>query len=93
MSAAELDAVLAYCNEKRRAYGLRPLRKVRQGAQDEPCNCPVANTIRGGSHGEGLPVKAQYERIKIASDIYSTPLFVKSFMRAFDAGLYPELEL
>jgi hypothetical protein len=97
-----LPAVLGWVNHARRAAGLSPLDRLPRGRPRDPMGCPLARAVPGlgvyPTHCQfttGSP-KARWIAgawgTEIAGDgQIELPTPLNAFVRAFDAGCYPEL--
>ena len=77
----DYDAALRWANEQRRKQGMEPLGFLPRGMRLDSDKCPLARAT--GQYISGLSVSA----------LSSAPTPVKRFVRRFDRGEYPELEV
>jgi len=96
--------VLAYVNRVRKLRGMKPLKRMPQGARNQARSCPIAcalharsvstNFIAFSDDGRPLqPGKARSLRIRLSrwQTRIRPPEYVKEWIEDFDAGKYPEL--
>jgi hypothetical protein len=97
-----LPAVLGWVNQARRAAGLSPLDQLPSGRPRDPMGCPLAKAVPNLSV---YPTHCQFTTsspgarwiagawgTEIAGDgRIELPAPLNAFVRAFDAGCYPEL--
>jgi hypothetical protein len=88
----QYKAVLRFCNDQRRQYGLEPVKYLSRGQRRQFEDCPVRNTI-GGDLVRGL-VSLTYCKAIIDGKLVKRPLppAILRFIEQFDAGAFPELE-
>jgi hypothetical protein len=83
------EKVLGWVNRVRKAQGMSPIARLPKGRVMDMCDCPVARALGGA------------ETVLLVSEFPSNfpihrvehPKYVQSFIQAFDAGRYPELEV
>jgi hypothetical protein len=97
-----LPAVLGWVNQARRAAGWAPLHRLPTGRPRDPKGCPLARAVPGLSV---YPTHCQFTTVspnarwiagawatELAGDgRLELPAPLHAFVRAFDAGCYPEL--
>jgi hypothetical protein len=101
-----VDAALQHVNAIRRVYGAMPLRELRRGVRAGCSCCPIAEsltdvrTIHGHSLLPRVVFGTTHMRLHQGESTYPVPLAsfeqpaaVKNFIRDFDSGWLPELEL
>ncbi len=87
---SNLDAVLRWANAVRLERGLgEPLTEIPKGRILESCACPLARAL-GTDVAIGL-FTADFTLPGEEDDIIELPEAASDFIRAFDAGAYPEL--
>jgi hypothetical protein len=90
-------AALDYVNNVRTKYGKKPLKNLRKGFRTEASNCPITNSVKVCFPNKRV---VTYKKLVVSNDsnfaiIVSEflPDNAFAFVKAFDGGKYPELEL
>lgn len=85
-------ATLKKVNEIRAELGLVPVRRLQKGKRSNPECCPISMSIKH-KWDENTAVYTRYTLVYVDGDWFSLNKAVEKFIRAFDNGEFPTLEL
>lgn len=82
--------VLAAVNRERVDMGRPEIERLRRGRRRDPCGCALARSLEVFSVGESFYC---IDSPTLNDGLRPMPPVLRRFMRAFDDGNYPELEM
>lgn len=84
--------VLPAINAIRKNLGLEPLECIPKGERQDPCRCPIANSIPYDCKVNRLYIMISPREGQSAYDIYVTSV-LRDFIWKFDQGVHEDLDI